>query len=745
MELMLNFSLKNLKGDIPGGVTSAITSLPSSLAYGLVAFSPLGAEYAGFGIQAGLYSAIVAGFFTAVFGGTRIMVSGPKAPETVIFASTLTQLLAVSSSTGTTEEVIFLAITSCFLMVVLAGFMQILLGVFGIGRLTKFIPYPVIAGFMNGSAILIMKSQVWDFTGIQRDESFLLFLKNLSRLQPLTVTIAFITLLTMLFSSRFTQKIPGSILGLATGTILYQILISTGFHQHLSTTIEAIPIRAPTPDYLIHFIDLFRREALWSSIVTLLPGAFGIAILGTITALLSSHVISEISGTRADSNRELIGQGIGKIASALFGGIPATGTLSRSLANFNAGGRTRLSVLITSISLLLIILVLSPVMALIPKAAIAGVLFALAINAFDKQSFTLLLSALKKDEVKLSTHLVDLLIILSVTLVTVFLNLVTAVGFGVGISILIFIVKMSKSIIRKIHFGSSIRSKKTRNREMIETLIKYGNQIAIIELEGSLFFGSADVLSSKIDELARNDVKYFILDMKRISDIDSTGSNILARLYHTQNSNGLRLAISYVKSQGKIWSFLKETTDLLDSSDNHGVFAETDLALECFEDLILNEILITDNKNNEISMEKFPFTQDLNNEEIEILFACLKRFEFKKGDLVFSQGDNSNTLYFITKGSVDITINIDDKGNKIRVSTIPTGTFFGEIALLDNTPRSANVEACEDLITYVLTREDFEILKTTHANISIALLTNISQLFAARLRAANRMISELEK
>ncbi|MBT4527411.1 MAG: SLC26A/SulP transporter family protein [Deltaproteobacteria bacterium] len=741
----MRFKIGNFKGDFFGGLVCAVSSLPSSLAYGLVAFSPLGADYLGFGLQAGLYSAIIVGFFTAIFGGTKLLITGPKAPETLIIAATLAQLISTDFYQVSPDELITLAITAIFLMIALSGLIQIMLGTFGIGRLIKFIPFPVIAGFMNGSAILILNSQVWEFTGIEKKGSLIDFIKNIAQFQPLTLLIAAITLLVMHFTPKFTQKIPGSILGLITGTLLYQFLKSINLSSHLSSTIGAIPIQLPTPDFLFGFMVLFQKGFFWETIIRVLPGAIGIAILGTITSLLASHVISELSGTTTNSNRELIGQGIGKIAVAVFGGISATGTLSRSLANYNAGGRSRLSIFLTSTILLVIVLVMAPVMALIPKAVIAGMLFALAFKAFDKQSVILLVNAIRNKDVSLTIHLSDLIIILSVTLVTVFFNLVIAVGFGVAISIGTFLIKTSKSIIRKVNFGSAIRSKKTRNEEMIEILSSSGNQISVIELEGSLFFGSADVLSVKIEELAKQDVKYFILDMKRVIDIDSTGSNICEQLYNRQRKQGRYLAVSYIKNHGKIWSFLKETTSLLEPEHETCIFPETDLALEQFEDMLIKENCHTLISHIEISMEKFPFMRELSRDEKEVLHTYLDRQEFKKGDVVFRQGDKSNTLFFITKGAVDITINIDNQGNKIRVSTISSGTFFGEIALLDNTPRSANVEASEDLVTYVLTREAFETFKEKHPTISIALLTNISKLFAARLRAANQMISELEK
>lgn len=741
--MRLNF--ENFKGDFFGGLVCAVTSLPSSLAYGIVAFSPLGPDYLGIGLQAGLYSAVIVGFFTAIFGGTRILISGPKAPETLIIASTLAQLISTGFYQVPFDKLVTMAITASFLMIALAGLIQILLGTFGIGRLIKFIPFPVIAGFVNGSAILILNSQIWNFTGIEKKASFIGFIKNITSFQPLTLLVAVVTMLVMYFTPKYTKKIPGSILGLLVGSLLHQFLQSITSNHHLSPTIGTIPLRFPTPDYLYGFFDLFQMGLFWDTMIQIMPGAIGIAILGTITSLLASHVISEKSGNIANSNRELVGQGIGKIAVACFGGISATGTLSRSLANYNAGGRSRLSIFLTSTILLVIVLLLAPVMSLIPKAAIAGMLFALAFKAFDKQSVLLLVNAVKSRDVRLTIHLSDLIIILSVTLVTVFLNLVTAVGFGVAIAIGTFLIKTSSSIIRKINFGSAIRSKKTRNEEMIEILSCKGSQIGIIELEGSLFFGSADVLSAKVDELARQGVKYFILDMKRVVDIDSTGSNILEQLYNRQKKQGRYLAISYIKNRGKIWSLLKETTALLAPDLEKCVFSETDLALEKFEDILIKENSNSCTNHLEVSMEKFPFMRDLGEPEKKILHPYLKRQEFKKGDIVFSQGDTSNSLFFITKGSVDIMINIDDQGNKIRVSTISSGTFFGEIALLDNTPRSANVLASEDLITYVLTREAFDIFKADHPTISIALLTNISKLFAVRLRAANQMISELEK
>jgi anti-anti-sigma factor len=278
----------------------------------------------------------------------------------------------------------------------------------------------------------------------------------------------------------------------------------------------------------------------------------------------------------------------------------------------------------------------------------------------------------------------------------------------------------------------------------MEVLCKHGYRINVLELEGSIFFGSADKLSHEIDKIANEEgVSYIILDMKRVKEIDSTGVRILQQTYLLLERQGKSMAISYLEKEDPLWQFLKDM-GLFSTMGEQNFFPETDLALEHFEDRLLNEILPKATYSEEALLENLTVLQGLQREEMKTVSRFLILEHFEKGDAVFRQGDKSNALFFITKGSADVTISLPGVRRKKRLATLSPGTIFGEMALLDGKPRSANVEAREYFTCYRLSLENFERLKNEHPNISITIVTNISRIIAKRLRLANDMISELE-
>ncbi|MBW1799267.1 MAG: SLC26A/SulP transporter family protein [Deltaproteobacteria bacterium] len=734
-------NLSGIKKDLLGGLSTAVVSVPGNIVFGIIAFAPLGSEYMAQGILAGMYSSIFLGLCTGLFGGTPGMISGPKAPGSLVFGGLIASLIASRyfNLNGQAPTILIIA----YMAVFLSGVMQTVFGFLRFGSLIKFIPYPVVAGFLNGAAILIIFSQIWTFLGIPKQDSLSALWTSIPRIQPFSALIGAVAALVMWRASKITEKIPGSILGLIIGSALYYILMGIGLGNHLGALIGDIPVALPTPHYLQAFAKTFISPDFLRWVPLLIPAAFTMAVLGSIESLLASLSMQGLVYKRSDANRELMGQGIGNMVASFFGGLPGAGNAMRTILNYQAGGRTGLSNVCHALIIFLIIFFLSPLIEMIPKAAAAGIVIVMAFLLFDRWSIQLLKDIAHRKNFRRKDLLVNFFIVLLVMLATILFNLVVAVGLGIAVSILSFVAKMSKSVIRRSYKGSNIHSKKQRDEKLMQILRDYGNRIHVLELEGVIFFGTADRLANEIEQIAQDGSSYIILDMKRVNDIDSTGSRILKHAYLQLRKQKKRMAVSYLEKGGPLWQFL-ELMGLIKDMGVNTFFIDTDMALEHFEDLLLREILSGDADAEEASLENLDILQGLSEDELKIVRRFLHLEHYDHGDLVFRQGEKSNALFCITKGAADITIQLPDTRRKKRLATLSAGTIFGEMALLDDKPRSANVEVKEPLTCYRLALEDFERLKQDFPNISIIIATNIGRIMASRLRFANEMISELE-
>jgi len=467
-------------------------------------------------------------------------------------------------------------------------------------------------------------------------------------------------------------------------------------------------------------------------------------MLSSIDSLLSSVSMQSLTYKRSNANQELFAQGIGNMVSACFGGLSGAGFVARSHVNYQAGGRSRLSGVISSMVVLLILFLFSPLIGMIPYAVMTGIMLVVALQIVDKWSLHLIKDISSPEINNKKEFLHNFFVILVVTLATAVFNLIVAVGLGLGLSILIFVVKMSTSVVRRSYRGSVFHSKNQRDEKLIELLQEHGDRICVLELEGSIFFGSADSLANEIEDLSHAGATYIILDMKRLNAIDSTGARILEQICRQLKNQQKHLAISYLKKENPLWQLLQDM-DLIGFIGEENVFPDTDQALEYFEDRLLDKITGGIPYDKETPLFDLQALQGLGIEQFAVLEPFFERKHYHQGETVFKEGDMDNALYFITRGSADVTITLPDTSHIKRLQSFSSGTIFGEMALLDAKPRSANVEAKEDLVCYKLTKDAFLQLQETYPQISITILTNISRIMASRLRLANDMVMELER
>ena len=501
------------KGDFFGGLTAGIVALPLALAFGL---------QSGLGAAAGLYGAIILGLLAAVLGGTHTQISGPTGPMTVV----ATAAIAGFIQTGGTIEAVAGAIIATFL---LAGILQVVMGVIRLGALIRFIPYPVISGFMSGIGVIIILLQLFPAIGQPSPPTTIDVVRQIGpALSAINVWALFYAALTVIIVygfPRITRAVPGTLVALVGVTILSIVL------QKNVEVIGTIPSGLPG----LQVNKLFTIDpSLYGQIIRV---AITLAALGAIDSLLTSVVADNVTKTRHDSNRELIGQGIGNSVSGIFGGLVGAGATMRTLVNIRSGGTSRWSGVIHSVTLAFILLAVGTYAALIPKAVLAGLLITVGLGILDTRG-------LRHIRVVPRT---DAAIMIVVLLVTVFLDLLTAVGVGMVMAALFFMKKMSDVIEERTRIELLATYENGQHWEGKDLPPELESNVLVKHIEGPLFFGFASGLQKMAEGVV--DVSHAVYRMEGVPFIDQTGLYSLQETLLTMNERGVKVVLTGLLKQ----------------------------------------------------------------------------------------------------------------------------------------------------------------------------------------------------
>jgi ABC-type transporter Mla MlaB component len=459
-------------------------------------------------------------------------------------------------------------------------------------------------------------------------------------------------------------------------------------------------------------------------------------MLGAMESLMSSSALEGISDARADSNRKLVGQGLGNLTASFFGAIASEGSIIRSHANIRAGGRGRLSGALCSAVMLFCVWAIAPLIGKIPLSIFAGLIISVGLTLFD-WSFLRFLRFFRPPLDLQQDVLIGFFVHISVVVVTVAVSLTSAVLVGIVLSTAYFIVKMGMTGIRRGYSGAEITSKRIRNSAQSRCLQENGQKIRVFELQDPVFFGSANRLSRAI-ESDLGEAGFCILDMHHVSDIDATGAAILLRLHKRLAKSGRLLLISHLQDGQSRRNFLT-ATGVLDQIDARHLFPDTDAALEWAEERILADRCLLDT-GKRYRLRELEVLQGLSDEELTIFERFLDRREFNKGDAVISEGRNDRDLLILTHGLVRVTLHLSGSNRQRRLFTLGAGTIIGEMALLDGSPRSADVWAEEDSEFYRMTFAGFQKICADHPQIALKLVANIALVISQRLRVRSQEI-----
>jgi MFS superfamily sulfate permease-like transporter len=731
----------SFRGDLKGGAASALLTIPLAIGFGMFAFAPLGDRFTQFAILAGLYSAIIVPSVGVILRSNSPVVLAPRSMTSFLISGVIIHFLAVETARDVSNPSQLLTVV--FLIMLTAGIFQSMFGVLRLGELVKYIPHPVIAGFQNGAALLLLLAQIDPMLGLHHHVPIAQAGNNITLIQPLTLTVGVVSCTLMMNASRLTKRIPAVIIGLFGGIGLYYLLYALGLGVWLGPVIGEIAFELPGLRHVRGIFDALQDPAVHRMAPLIIAWSASLALMSSLDALLCAKVMEGVTRQRTDSNFDLIRLGIGNAVAALFGSIASAVSLTSSQANYNSGGRSRYSILASSVLIFVAAYFLTGLIALLPKVVVAGLLVVTAIRLFDPWTLQMLRQLATGDAARRRNLAGDLAIIFLVTGLAVLADLVVAVGIGILIAIGSFLIRMSRSVVRRAYRCDTAHSRKVREERIMTLLAQHGKKIAVFELEGSLFFGTAEKLADEIERTVEHGVNYIILDLKRVTDVDSTGARLLLDVQDKLVRRGKFIALTTIPERPRISGFLRDI-GVIAAFTRGRVFSDTDRAIEWAEDhLILAEL-----GDLEIGSE-FPFRslevlQALTDDELEVLKDKLRRQTFESGQQVFAEGAESKELYIIARGSASVKIRLAGTERETRLVTFAPGTLFGEIALLDTEPRSATVTSDEPLVCYVLSADDFDMIKKSHPAVAIKLLTNLGRELSSRLRRANRIIYQLD-
>ena len=735
--------MKSLKGDIAGGVSAGVLTIPVSMGYGILALQPLGDRYVSYGVDAGLLSAIIVLLVGALLRGSPGLMYTPRSVVTLIMAAVVFEGVARGPGAVAAQGDVQRTLTLVFFVVVAAGLFQALFGALRLGGLIRYIPSPVMAGFQNAVAVLIILAQVDTLLGFRRHVPFGQLASNLALVQPLTLAVGLLTFLATWYGPRLTKRVPPVILGLLVGTGAYYALSVSGYGPQLGPVVGPMPEASVLPKYLPGFGLLLAERQAWPALLTLAVGAFSLAVVSSLDVLLCSKVIDGVTGERSRSSRELVRIGVGNMAAGCFGGIAGGVNLGASTANHRAGGRTRLASMVAAVVILLATLFLGPAIALLPRVVIAGMLFVVGVQLFDQWSLRLLWRTIAGDLITWRRMALDLLVALLVAASILVFDPVVGVAMGVTVAVLFFIVRMSRSVVRRTYRGDAVRSRKARDPKLMEILAAHGQEIVVFELEGPIFFGTAEDLATRVEAAAGEGARQVVLDLRRVNEVDTTGARILIQIHERLKKQGGRLLLSHPHDNSLVSTVLRDL-GVAGALGPGALFADTDAALEWAEEQVILAHGAGDVLTSEIAMDRLSVLEGLTEAEIAVVRTLLVRRTYGPGELVIKEGSLDRDLFLMSRGTVSVRVGMPGQDRQRRLASFSAGTVFGEVALLDHQPRSATVTADEEAVCYVLSDEAFGALVRDHHPIAIKLLTNLGRELSRRVRRANVMMSQLE-
>lgn len=526
--------------DLMAGVIVGIVALPLAIAFGIAS---------GVSPEKGLITAIIGGFIVSFLGGSTVQIGGPTGAFIVV-------VYGIIQNYGTEG----LAVAT-----LMAGVFLLLMGLFKLGSVIRFIPYPIVVGFTSGIAVTIFSTQIKDLFGMQIEKvpaDFIskwgVYFEHLNTVSVWSLVVGLLSIVIIVFSTRITKKIPGSLIAILLMTVVVYVFRKLTGDTSIETIGDRFTLSASLPQPEKIAINMSTINQLFSS-------AFTIAVLGAIESLLSATVADGVTGKRHNSNTELIAQGVANLVVPIFGGVPVTGAIARTMTNINNGGRTPVAGIIHAFVLLLILLFLGPLTKHIPMACLAGVLIIVAYNMSEWRTFLSLLKNPKS----------DVAVLLTTFLLTVFFDLTIAIELGLLLAMFLFM----RRVIETTHVSvctDAVDLSHESDVHIKEEVLVIPQGIEVYEIDGPFFFGVANKFDECMKQMG-DKPKVRILRMRKVPFMDSTGLHNLESFFRLSKKEGIRIVLSGVNA--KVHSVL-DKSGMADKIGQENICSHIDQAMK---------------------------------------------------------------------------------------------------------------------------------------------------------------------
>ncbi len=722
---MAKFDISRLfkyMGDVWGGAAAMLVALPSAIAFGVTVYAPLGGSYAAMGAVAGIIGVVVIGIVAALFGGTTRLISAPCAPAAAVLSAFVIEYTAM----GVGADMLLLMV---IILGLLAGVIQLIFGVIGLGRLIKYMPYPVVSGYLSGVGLYIIASQTPKFLGAPKESHFWDSILSPLLWQWQSIVIGVLTVIAMLYAPRFVKSVPAVIVGLLCGTAAYFCI---SFFDASMLNIDSNPFIIGSlgeGGLTDGFVE--RAYALggfgFDKLALLLVPALTLAVLLSIDTLKTCVVLDALTRTSHNSNKELMAQGAANISSAIAGGMPGAGTMGATLVNISSGATSRLSGVFEGVLALAAFVLFGSLIAWVPIASLAAILIVIGVRMIDRHSFSFLRSR---------TTVLDFVVIASVVTTALTASLIMASAVGVVLAIFLFIrEQISASIVHSRLNGDEVFSKQVRIQDEVDILQEKGDCYVVYELQGSLFFGTANQLYSILE----GDLKtktYIILDMKRVQSVDLTAAHILLQIKDILHDKGGFLILSHIPSKlptGQDMEGYFNQVGLIRHHSPVKVFADADDAIEWVENEVISSAILEPKDEDGLELAEFELFDGRHEDTLVDIGLQMRQQSYKAGETIFSIGDSERDLYLIRKGSVRIMLPIKEE-QSFHLRSMGKGNFFGEFGFLDGGTRYADAVADTDVDLFVLSRESFDEFSKHHKTASLMFMEGLAVILVNRLR-----------
>jgi SulP family sulfate permease len=725
--------------EVAAGIANGLGALPSIIVTGLVAFAPVGPDATGASIIAAFLATVLAGAVVSAFAGTRGLIGAPSSTLAIVVAGVLA-VLVHRGIVPTGAQGIGPALAISMLLVLATGALQAAAAALGVGRLVPLVPYPVLAGIRNGSALLLVLQAAQTASA---DPGALL-----PPLQPIALLVAAVTVLAMLWPVPGLSAVPRIIVALIAGTAAHHLAAAlAGDAASVGPMMVDIPTGTRHLGNVAAGVAALPGLRLMELADLLLPAALSMTVLAVLETGTTSSTLQDASGQRGGGSRDLMVVALTNVVSGLCGALACTASLSDSIDSWRAGRHRRAQAAVRSIVVLLLALLATPAIALVPRAVMAGVILVGALGLADPDIVRLVGTAARARPYHRIEIAGNLVIMATVAGVAIVFGLVAAVAAGAVLSLGVFATLMAQGPVRRSYRNPLGRWRTRYPDEHARLLLLHGAAIEVVELQGAIFFGSSDQVAAHIERVLKRGTEYVILDLRRVNRIDLSGARGLLRTCERLWQAGHWVMLAAVRPGLPVWDYLDDL-GLADRLPPIRVFARLEDAVAEAEATLLARHL------GEVAEDGYSAAEGLRKlglppDAVAALLPRASLLSFEPGEQVIRGGDNSTSVFLLLEGRLDVTLPVaasagEDAG-RTRVATFTAGTLVGEMALVSGAPRSADVVARTPARCLCLELEALKQLRLDDPEAAWQLLRVIAGQIERNLRMVNAAIISYEE